>query len=159
MSDGTFDERIGQLIARVGEGVLNAKVEFDQIYAHRQHFELGWAHPEGGEALYLQNALLERTPLYMEMIAEGVLDSPEDAMIAVAEDLAEESAKRAPREFGFLAESAHPSVADNGVPVYDRPAAQRRLTEPELVVLHELKYGQDHPNAHQHGSSVRAHLP
>ena len=34
-----------------------AAVSFDTVYAARQHEELGWAHPNGGQAKYLESAL------------------------------------------------------------------------------------------------------
>lgn len=145
MSD-TFQARIDQLAERVGLGPIGGTVEVDQIYAHRQHFELGWNHPQGGEAMYLTNPLYERINLYMEILAEGALDSPETAMIMVVEDLAQQVAERAPLEFGFLRESAHPSVRSEGFIIYDRPPLQPRLTEAELVTLHELRYGETHSN-------------
>jgi len=38
-------------------GATSATIGFDEIYAHRQHEEVGWNHPKGGQAKYLETAI------------------------------------------------------------------------------------------------------
>lgn len=59
---------------RLGTGV-QVKVGFGKVYARRQHFELGWRHPRGGQALYLSTALAQRRPLMPAAIAKDVMDA------------------------------------------------------------------------------------
>lgn len=73
------------------------------------------------------------TPGYMRDLASGVLDgSLRERAALVAEDLAAQVQDHAPVEFNDLRRSGHPFVTDDGATIYDRPAAQRRLTEEEL---------------------------
>lgn len=137
----TFDERIGVLSAEIGEGIVTGKVEYDQAYAHRQHEELTWKHPHGGQAQYLSSALYENIYTYMEMIAQFTLEDggPRIGMIGAVESLARESASRVPYSLGTLRNSVHPSVEENGVVVYDRPPQVPRLSDAELDYLHKLQ--------------------
>lgn len=41
------------------------------VYAARQHEELGWNHPKGGEAKFLENALNELVPMLFKRIADA----------------------------------------------------------------------------------------
>lgn len=137
---GTFVPNVERIITKVGGGILTAKVEFNQVYAHRQHYELGWKHPRGGEALYLANALFGGVGEYLGLIAGSVdadLD-PTPGMIEVAEALARKSASNAPIMWGNLRMSNHPSVTHNGMLIYDRLPIMPRLTDEELDELHEL---------------------
>lgn len=130
---GTFDERITELMERVGGGELTGHVEVSQIYAEYQHNGLDFHHPRGGQALYLQAPLMERFPLYLEAVAKTVLDDGGKAgMIASMEDLSDAVAVTAPVEFANLRASGHPYVTDNGEVVYDRAPLQHRLSEEEL---------------------------
>lgn len=45
--------------AKVSTSDTQAAVSYDTVYARRQHEEIGWNHPGGGEAKYLENALLD----------------------------------------------------------------------------------------------------
>lgn len=45
--------------AKVSTSGTKAAVSYDTKYARRQHEEIGWNHPGGGEAKYLENALLD----------------------------------------------------------------------------------------------------
>lgn len=40
-----------------------AEVSFNEVYAARQHEELGWRHPLGGQAKYLEQPVREAAPL------------------------------------------------------------------------------------------------
>lgn len=53
-------------------------------------------------------------------------------MIDWSEDLDAGVVEQAPREFGDLENSGHPSVIDDGVTIYDRPARVHRLDREEL---------------------------
>jgi hypothetical protein len=140
MMASTFGARIDDLIHSVGSGHLVGKVEVDQLYAHRQHEELGWQHPRGGGPKYLQAPLFEHYPGMLNRVADTVLstEGPKIGMIQAMDSLSDDVAVRAPILLGFLRLSGHPSVVDDNVVVFDRPPAVPRLTEQELEVLHHL---------------------
>lgn len=48
------------------------EVSFALPYAARQHEELGWEHPKGGEAKYLEGPLLERAGRYERVLGLAV---------------------------------------------------------------------------------------
>jgi hypothetical protein len=47
---------------------LNVEVSANTIYAARQHEELDWSHPLGGQAKYLEAPLVERAPRYARIV-------------------------------------------------------------------------------------------
>lgn len=49
-----------------------AAVSFNTVYAARQHEEVGWAHPNGGEAKYLENAKNDFAGEFTQIIATAV---------------------------------------------------------------------------------------
>lgn len=51
-----------------GPNEVTAVVSFNTVYAARQHEELDWDHPKGGQAKYLESVVKERAPRY-----EGIL--------------------------------------------------------------------------------------
>jgi hypothetical protein len=147
---GTFDERITELMERVGTGDLTGTVEVDQLYAAWIHNGINMHHPRGGQALYLQAPLMERFPLYLEGIAKTVLDDGGQAgMIAAVEDLSDAVAVLAPVEFGNLRASGHPYVTESGEVVYDRAPLQHRLSEEELRAERGLFNAPDTAKEHE----------
>lgn len=50
---------------------VEAEVSFNTVYAARQHEELTWQHPKGGNAKYLERPLGELAPRLEAMIAAG----------------------------------------------------------------------------------------
>jgi hypothetical protein len=124
-----------ELAAIVGAGTLTARVEFDQAYAHRQHEDLTFRHAIGGPK-FLERALFENIPEYMELIARSVLrDGPKGGMILVAEDIASKAANNAPKRVigdRVLSNSAHPVVIDDGTIVYDRAPVDGRISKAEI---------------------------
>jgi hypothetical protein len=140
----TFGDRLDVLKEMVGSGDLTGKVVVDQVYAQRQHEELSWSHPRGGQALYLGQPLLDNHPRYFQAYAGRLLDDGgEQAFVDSMEDLAEDGgvATRAPVLYSNLRASGHPSVTSDGVTVYDRPPRQHRLSEEELRAI----YREHHP--------------
>jgi hypothetical protein len=137
---GTFDERIDLLIDAVGHGTVEGSVEFNQAYARRQHWEVTWHHPRGGEPLYLTSVLFEHEAEFMENLASSVLEvgGPKEGMKANVEILAERASAKTPIMWGVLRFSAHPVVRDSsGLEiVYDRPPMYGRLSDEELDDLH-----------------------
>jgi hypothetical protein len=114
------------------------------VYAKYQHNGLDFAHPRGGQALYLQAPLLENYPRYFQAYADKLLeDGGEPSMAESMEDLAEDGgvATRAPVLYSNLRASGHPSVTSDGVTVYDREPRQHRLSEEELKAI----YREHHP--------------
>jgi hypothetical protein len=76
-----------QRLAPIEEGTLRASahhevvetpvgvevtVSFDTVYAARQHEELGWAHPRGGQAKYLEQPLKDNLHRYEATLAAAV---------------------------------------------------------------------------------------
>lgn len=122
----TFNSQMRSLQRSVGEGDLIASVTFDQVYAKYQHEVLELNHPRGGGPKYLENAMKDKYVRYLRGLAESVRDgSTRQTMIEIAEDLAGESARRAPVEEGTLRASASPEVTDDGVSIYNREGAPR----------------------------------
>lgn len=50
----------------------SATVSFNTPYAARQHEEVGWAHPGGGQAKYLENAMTDEADTIKQIIAEHI---------------------------------------------------------------------------------------
>jgi hypothetical protein len=136
-----FSARIRELAVTIGFGTLTGRVEVDQVYAHRQHEDVLLKHPRGGGAFYLTRPLTEHMRSYLERIADSVLEEggPVVGMIEVVEDLSDQVRQNAPFEFGFLQDSGHPSVVDDGMIVYDRPPIAPRLTHEEIKELNRLR--------------------
>ena len=133
MAAATFSERIAELRKMIGSGRITASCEVDQVYAKRQHEDVSYRHPRGGQAKYLQKPLMDKYRTYLEDYARTVLkDGGDGAMQRAATDLADEVALNAPREFGDLMRSAHPQVTRDGRVTFDRPPFQARLTKEEL---------------------------
>jgi hypothetical protein len=140
MAGGTFFARMDELSAMVGVGSLTARVEFDQIYAHRQHEDLTLKHVIGGPK-FLERALYENIPEFLQLVANSVLrDGPKSGMIFVAEDLASKAANNAPKRVigdRVLSNSAHPVVIDDGTVVYDRAPVDGRISKEEIKERNE----------------------
>lgn len=131
---GSFDERMAELEAMVGEGPLTAAVEVDQVYAHYQHQGLEFKHPRGGQALYLQEPWLRNTDHAMQTLADGVLkpDGLHEAARQIALDGVTMVREHAPVEFDNLRRSGHATVTDNGAVIFDQPPEVPRLPEDAL---------------------------
>ena len=141
----TFGERIDALKERVGTGDLVGKVTVDQVYAWNQEYG-GWLnfmgrygpkdlHPRhGGEIHFLENSLRDNGSDYLQKLADHLLEERGlyDAMVDDVEHLSAQVAIRAPVETGALRLSGHPTVSDDGAPVYDRAPIVPRLSEAEL---------------------------
>lgn len=50
---------------------ITAELSFNTVYAARQHEELDWQHPKGGEAKYLQKAIQENSGRLGSLIEAG----------------------------------------------------------------------------------------
>jgi len=51
---------------------LDATVGFTEIYSLRQHENIGYRHPKGGQAKYLEQPYKENVPKYINMIGDAV---------------------------------------------------------------------------------------
>lgn len=61
----------GAVIAAASSGdlrTIEAEVAFTEVYAARQHEELDWIHPLGGQAKYLEQPLNEQAERYGRII-------------------------------------------------------------------------------------------
>lgn len=54
------------------DGKATAAVSYDTPYACRQHEEIGWQHPGGGEAKYLENAMSAAADRMQQAIADEI---------------------------------------------------------------------------------------
>ena len=136
----TFEERVDEIIARIGRGRIKGQVKVDQVYAHYQHEGASFKHPRGGKAYYLRDPLYQKHGEYLQAIATGLLHGRRmvDLMAEQMEKLSMEVYENAPREWEDLRASGNPIVKDDGVTVYDRPPMVRRLTEEELRIKGHL---------------------
>ena len=120
------------LIKAVGSGTITAALEVDQPYAQRQHEELEWLHPRGGQAKYLEAPLFSNSARVMQVAADSLItpDGGSDivgGMARVAEILSAEVEDNAPRLDNVLRYSGHPTVEEDGVVKYDRPPKMARV--------------------------------
>jgi hypothetical protein len=137
----TFNGRLDMLLDYIGgPGTLTMRVEFDQVYAHRQHEEIGWKHPRGGQAQYLSAPFYEMYIGFMENLAAHALEDEglKRAMIENAQALGLKASLLAPMEWGVLKGSAHPTVEEDGVVVYDSPPIFPRLDDATLDQMHRM---------------------
>lgn len=71
---GMLAEATGAALAaaELGHRVrISAELSFNTIYAARQHEELDWHHPKGGEAKYLEKAIHENSGRVFDAIEAG----------------------------------------------------------------------------------------
>jgi len=62
----------GELELEDGPNRVTAVVSFNTVYAARQHEELDWDHPLGGQAKYLESVVHERAARYERILAAVV---------------------------------------------------------------------------------------
>lgn len=68
----------GDLRASAGVRVVNhgeARIEYDSVYARYQHYGLDFAHPRGGQALFLESAVITETPKAQQIIADTIREA------------------------------------------------------------------------------------
>lgn len=58
--------------ARVSTSGTRAAVSYNTPYAARQHEEIGWSHPGGGQAKFLESAMREQSSTIRAIIAEHI---------------------------------------------------------------------------------------
>lgn len=125
-----------RLLLQVGEGSLSGKLIVDQVYAKYQHERADLVHPRGGGPFYLRRPLYDHYQDYLARVAREFLDGdPEREMAECMEALSTRMSAATPIEMNNLRRSGNPQVWSRGRKVYDRPAAQRRLTSAELRQL------------------------
>lgn len=56
--------------AKVSTDGEKAAVSYNTRYARRQHEEIGWNHPGGGEAKFLENALLDNQDTILKAMGQ-----------------------------------------------------------------------------------------
>jgi hypothetical protein len=131
---GTFGARIDELQRMVGDGErLRGSVVCDQAYAHFQSEHLELHHPRGGGPKFLERPLMDHHRDYLDDYAKTVLhDGGQPAMKRSMEHLSDQVELNAPREWGDLLKSGHPSVEQGGRTIYDRAPKVGRLSKEEL---------------------------
>jgi hypothetical protein len=143
-----FVEVADALIVKIGEGPIVGNVAFNQVYAHRQHVELGWKHPHGGQAYYLSTPLYANAERFIQRLADNVLEGSLDlAMIANVTELADQAAALAPVQplLRVLRGSAHPWVTKEERVIFDRPPIYPRMPDIVLDEMHKFVYDATHP--------------
>lgn len=68
VEEGTLRGSFSHEVKRTASG-YEVEVTADTPYAARQHEEVTWKHPKGGEAKFLENPLKEKTAQYAAVIA------------------------------------------------------------------------------------------
>lgn len=132
---GTFSDRIDELRQRVGSEKITGTVVVDQVYAHFQSERMDLVHPRGGGPKFLERPLMSGYRDYIDDYAKTVLtDGGQPAMKRSVEHLSDAVETSAPREWGDLAKSGHPSVSVGDRTVYDRAPKVGRLSKEELAV-------------------------
>lgn len=133
---GDFEQRIDELLERVGDGRLRGTVQVDQVYAKYQELREDLQHSVGN-AHYLSRPLNEHHPQYFQRMADRLLDPGGivAGMISSCESLAGSAATQTPVEAFNLARSGSVTVRDQGAIVYHRPAQQGRLSKEELKAI------------------------
>lgn len=130
---GTFGARMNELANQVGRGKITAKVTVDQIYARRQHQTADYAHPGGGEAFFLRNALMSTYSEALQRVAMTLFNGNiQREFIDYAERLDSARQDRTPIELGNLRGSGRAEVLVGGAYIYRRPARVGRLSRREL---------------------------
>jgi hypothetical protein len=134
---GSFEERSRQLARAVGDGMLQAEITVDQLYAADQHENTSYRHAPGRTSHYLSKPLLGRADEWMTRLARAAITETGSAlrreMREIVEDWTRASEQITPIDENDLPRSHARTVTDDGAPIYVRPAAQRRLTEAELA--------------------------
>lgn len=51
------------------------RVYFPGPYSRRQHYELSWRHPQGGQALYLQQPMLTEAEKCLQIMADTIREA------------------------------------------------------------------------------------
>lgn len=59
---------------QIGE-IAVAEVKFPGPYARRQHYELDWHHPRGGQALYLEQPVITEGDTCRQIMADTIRDA------------------------------------------------------------------------------------
>lgn len=70
--EGAYARALAAAVAHARAGTLrelNVEVSYNTVYAARQHEELDWHHPLGGQPKYLESVLLEDSARYPAVIA------------------------------------------------------------------------------------------
>lgn len=56
----------------IGPGGVVVTIAFPLVYAARQHEEVGWNHPKGGKAKFLEDPLKQRATTYERVLAAAI---------------------------------------------------------------------------------------
>jgi hypothetical protein len=130
---GSFNDRMTELKKLVGTGKIEASLTVSQAYAQYQHEGVGLAHPRGGEAHFLTNALNATYKELYSRVAQGLFrGNVQQDFIKYTDTLNTATADRTPVELDNLRRSGASAVKVGGRFIYQRAAAQRKLTRSEL---------------------------
>jgi hypothetical protein len=67
----------GDLRASAGTRIVDgeARIEYESVYARYQHYGLDFAHPRGGQALFLESAVVTETQKAGEIIRDTIREA------------------------------------------------------------------------------------
>jgi hypothetical protein len=130
---GDFQARTDELLRKVGHGDLRGNVEVDQVYARYQHNRADLRHPRGGGPFYLRKSLMEHAQQHLAAIGAAILEAGGvRAMADAMDEVVGLLPRYTPVEHGYLRDSGHARVYDNGALAYDLPPIVPRLSEGAL---------------------------
>jgi len=130
---GDFQARTDELARKVGHGDLKGRVEVDQIYARFQHERADLRHPHGGGPFYLRKSMIEHGQQHLMTVGAAILEhGGVPAMADAMDEVVGLLPRYTPVEFGYLRDSGHAQVFDNGSLAYDLPPIVPRLSEEQL---------------------------
>lgn len=141
---GSALEGMEALGKHVGSMKLHGYVTFDQEYAADQHETLGYRHPRGGQAKYLEGPLFQSYKARYQRLADKVTDVGGESLTSAfadeVHDLMLDASVAAPVEFGDLRLSGSIRVKEGTRNIRTIDAVQRRLTQRELEVKDLLRH-------------------
>lgn len=132
-SGGSFVERIEELKKLVGKGTISGEVKVSQLYARRQHQNPQYAHPGGGQAFYLRDALNDEARSHLARVAQGLYrGNIQSDFIGFVERTASTASDLTPQELGTLKGSGSTKVKVQGRIIYSRSARIGKLSRTAL---------------------------
>lgn len=130
---GSFFERTEELKKLIGRGQISGEVKVSQVYARRQHQNPQYAHPNGGQAFYLRDALRGETRPHLQRTAQTLYRGGIQAeFIGFVERVENKAADLTPEELGTLKGSGSVKVKVGGATIYSRAARVAKLSRTAL---------------------------
>lgn len=130
---GDFVEGIEELKKLIGRGLISGEIKVSQLYARRQEMSAHYAHPRGGQAFFLRDALRAEVNPTLNRVARGLYNGGIQAdMITFVEHVASGAVDRMPQELGTLKGSTSTKVKVGGSVIFAQPARIAKLSRTAL---------------------------